>query len=289
MKNVKIALISARPKIADKQENIQKIKTAIQKTKADIYIFGEMFLTGYPCKDDFRDLAEEITGPSITELVKTAKKNNCYIIFGMPLRDHTVTGLIYNSAILIHPNGTVDHYNKWFLPNFGPFEERIFFDQGEEISTFQTRFGTIGLLICYDIYFPELARALVLQGAEMLIYISAAPNVTRKFFETLLPARALENTVYTIYVNLAGNQDDLVYWGGSQLYDPLGNQLIRSTYFEESICTIEIDLSLLTTIRGIRPLLRDIRPEIYQDIYHITRFHRNPEKEKNIKNHKKEK
>ncbi len=279
---MRVALISARPKLADKQENIRKIKKSIKTTKADMYIFGEMFLTGYPCKDEYRDLAETVTGPSITELVKTAKQNTCYIIFGMPLRDQTVSGLIYNSAILIHPDGTVDYYNKWFLPNFGPFEERIYFDQGEEIPVFKTRFGTIGLQICYDIYFPELAKALVLQGADLLIYLSAAPNVTRKYFETLLPARALENTVYTIYVNLVGNQEDLIYWGGAQVYDPLAHQLIKTPYFEENICTIDLDLNLITTIRGIRPLLRDIRPEIYQDLYHIMRFHTKP-KNTNIK------
>ena len=270
---MKLALISARPTIANKTKNIQIMENYINKTKADIYIFGEYFLSGDRCKDEFRDLAEPLTGPSIQHLKKIATNKHCYIIFGMPTKDNTVEGLIYNTAVLIHPNGTVDAYKKWFLPTAGPFEEKIFFDQGEDLSVFNTTFGKIGLLICYDINFPEIAKALTLQGADLLICISASPSITRKYFETLLPARALENTVFVAYVNLAGNQEDLIYWAGSQVYSPLGNQIIKAPYFKESIITCDIHLKELEVARARRPILRDIRPEIYQDLYQFSRFH----------------
>jgi len=270
---MKLALISARPTIANKTKNIQIMENYINKTKADIYIFGEYFLSGDRCKDEFRDLAEPLTGPSIQHLKKIATNKHCYIVFGMPTKDNTVEGLIYNTAVLIHPNGTVDAYKKWFLPTAGPFEEKIFFDQGEDLSVFNTTFGKIGLLICYDINFPEIAKALTLQGADLLICISASPSITRKYFETLLPARALENTVFVAYVNLAGNQEDLIYWAGSQVYSPLGNQIIKAPYFKESIITCDIHLKELEVARARRPILRDIRPEIYQDLYQFSRFH----------------
>ena len=270
---MKLALISARPSIANTTKNIQIMENYIKKTKADIYIFGEYFLSGDRCKDEFRDLAEPLNGPSIQLLKKIAKKKQCYIVFGMPTKDDKVDGLIYNASVLIHPNGTVDAYKKWFLPTAGPFEEKIFFDQGEELSIFNTTFGKIGLLICYDLNFPELAKALTLQGADLLICISASPSTTRRYFETLLPARALENTVFVAYVNLAGNQEDLIYWAGSQIYDPLGNLLIKAPYFKESIITCEIDFKQLEAARAQRPVLRDIRPEIYQDLYQFSRFH----------------
>lgn len=270
---MKLALISARPTIANKTKNIQIMQNYIKKTKADIYIFGEYFLSGDRCKDEFRDLAEPLNGPSIQFLAKIAKNKQCYIVFGMPTKDDKVDGLIYNAAVLIHPNGTVNAYKKWFLPNAGPFEEKIFFDQGEELSVFNTTFGKIGLLICYDLNFPELAKALTLQGADLLICISASPSTTRKYFETLLPARALENTVFVAYVNLAGNQEDLIYWAGSQVYDPLGNLIIKAPYFKESIITCDIHLKQLEAARARRPVLRDIRPEIYQDLYQFSRFH----------------
>jgi predicted amidohydrolase len=269
-----MALITARPKIADKKSNLNTIKTYIKKAKADFYIFGELFLSGYRCKDELRTLAEPINGPSIQYIKKIATENNCYIVFGMPLWDAKIKGLIHNAAILIHPNGNVDHYNKWFLPTTGPFEEKIYFDEGEELPVFNTKYGKIGLLICYDIYYPELSKAFSLQGAEILICITASPSTTRKYFETLLPARAVENTVFMVLVNLVGTQEDLVSWGGSQVYDPLANQLIKAPYYKESIVTCDIDLNKIKPARANRTLIRDLRPEIYQDLYHIARFHK---------------
>jgi predicted amidohydrolase len=270
---MKLALISARPTIANKTKNIQTMENYIKKTKADFCIFGEYFLSGDRCKDEFRDLAEPLNGPSIQYLKKISKNKQCYIIFGMPIKDDKVDGLIYNASVLIHPNGTVNAYKKWFLPTAGPFEEKIFFDQGEELPIFSTTFGKIGLLICYDLNFPEIAKALTLQGAELLICISASPSITQRYFEILLPARALENTVFVAFVNLAGNQEDLIYWAGSQVYDPLGNLIIKAPYFKESIITCDIHLKQLEVARARRPVLRDIRPEIYQDLYQFSRFH----------------
>jgi len=271
---MKIAVISARPALADKNSNIKKMENYINKTKADMYVFGEMFLTGYPCKDEFKNLAEPLNGDSILYMKKIAKKNDCYIVFGMPSKDKLVKGLIYNSAVLIHPDGTVNHYNKRFLINFGPFEEKIYFDEGEESQVFNTKFGKIGLFICYDLYFPEITRALSLQGADVLICVSASPSTTRKFFETLLPARALENTTFVVYSNIVGTQEELVLWGGSQIFDPLGNLLIKAPYFKESIITYDIDIELVESARANRPVLRDIRPEIYHDLYSLSRYHK---------------
>jgi len=274
MSKMKIALISARPKIADKKSNLKTIKSYLKNTKADFYVFGELFLTGYPCKDEFRNLAETKQDPSIKYLKKIVQEKKCYLVFGMPLKDEKVEGLIYNSAILIHPNGKIDNYNKRFLITFGPFEEKLFFDEGEQSNVFETKYGKIGLFICYDIFFPEITKALSLQGADMIICISASPSTTRKYFEMLFPARAIENTTYLAYANLVGSQEGLVFWGGSQLYDPLGGLLIKAPYFKESIITYDIDLKKIKTARANRPVLRDIRPEIYQDLYDISRFHK---------------
>jgi len=271
---MKIALISARPKIADKKSNLKTIEKYIKNTTADFYVFGELFLTGYPCKDEFRNLAEEINGPSISYLKKIIEKKKCYLVFGMPLKDDKVEGLIYNSAILIHPNGKVDYYNKRFLITFGPFEEKIFFDEGEESKIFNTKYGKVGLFTCYDIYFPEITKALSLQGADIIICISASPSTTKKYFEILFPARAIENTCYLAYSNIVGSQEGLVFWGGSQLYDPLGKLLIKAPYYKENVITYDIDLKNIKTARSNRPVLRDIRPEIYHDLYDISRFHK---------------
>ena len=266
-----VAIVSMRPKIADKKANIEKMKNFIQREKADLYVFGEITLTGYKCKDELRELAEPIDGPSIKEMMKIAEEKNSYIIFGMPLEDENIKGLIYNSAVLLHPNGKIDVYKKWFLPNFGPFEEKIFFDEGHKLEVFKTEFGRIGILICYDIYFPEIAKAYALQGADIMVCLSASPSVTRIYFEKIIPARAIENTAYFIYTNIVGSQEDLIFWGGSQIYDPLGTLITKAPYFEESIIKTNLDLDILRIARAQRPVLRDIRPEIYRDLYMLSR------------------
>jgi predicted amidohydrolase len=270
---MKIALVSIRPKVLDKKANITKMEKYIKKTKADIYVFGELSLTGYSLKDEFRNAAEDINGVSIKKIKKLAEKNKCYIVFGMPLKDSKVEGLIHNSAILIHPNGKINVYNKWFLTTFGPFEEKIFYDEGEDFQICDTKFGKIGLIICYDIFFPELCKLYSMQGANIIICISASPSTTRKYFETLIPARAIENTVFMVFVNLVGTQEDLVFWGGAQVYDPLANLLVKAPYFKESITTCEIDLKNIKNTRANRPVLRDIRPDIYNDLYNVSRNH----------------
>lgn len=262
-----------RPAIGQKNANIERMDQYIQDSNADLIVFGEMILTGYCCKDEFRRLAEPKNGPSIQHMQKIAKQTKKHIIFGMPLKDDTITGVIYNASVLICPDERVHIYRKWYLPTVGPFEEHLFFDQGETLPVFQTTLGTIALSICYDIYFPELFRAYALQGADLIVCISASPSVTRSYFEALLPARAIENTVYMIYANIVGSQEQLVFWGGSQAYDPLGTQLTKAAYFKESKTTCTIDIAALEQIRGNRPLLRDVRSELFNDLTQISRFH----------------
>ena len=270
---MKLAIISMRPKIADKKANLKKMTNYIEKNKADFYVFGETTLTGYKIKDEVRNLAETVNGPSIKQMKKIVKKTNSYIVFGMPTLDENVKGLIHNSAILIHPNGKVDCYNKWFMPTFGPFEEKIFFDEGEKVPVFKTKYGKVGLIVCYDIFFPELCKAYSLQGADIIICISATPHVNKKYFETLIPARAIENTVFFVYVNIVGTQEDLVFFGGAQVYDPLGSQVVKAPYLKESVRIVDLDLNIIKIARANRPVIRDIRPQIYQDLYHLSRHH----------------
>jgi len=252
---------------------LKKWVITLKKNKADFYVFGETTLTGYRIKDEIRNLAEPINGPSVNYMKKIAKKTKSYIVFGMPTLDEKVDGLIHNSAILIHPNGKVDSYNKWFLPTFGPFEEKIFFDEGEEAPVFKTKFGKIGLIVCYDIFFPELCKAYALQGADIIICISATPLINRKYFEPLMPARAIENTVFFVYVNIVGTQEDLVFFGGAQVYDPFGSQIVKAPYLKESIRIVDLDINKIKLARANRPVIRDIRPQIYQDLYDFARHH----------------
>ena len=150
-------------------------------------------------------------------------------------RSDKVAGILYNSAVLIGPEGYFGKYQKMYLPTHSVFEEKRYYRPGCKIPVFETQVGKLGMIICYDIYFPEISRLLSLKGANLIVCTSASPSVRRGYFETLTAARAIENTVFIIYSNLVGTQEDLVFWGGSQIIDPLGNLLKKAPYYKESM------------------------------------------------------
>ncbi|MDI6917815.1 MAG: carbon-nitrogen hydrolase family protein [Thermoplasmatales archaeon] len=260
---MKVSLAQASPKSGDKKENIRIMEKYVKKSSSDLVVFGELFLTGYGCKD-FSDLAETIPGKSINKIAGIAKENRCYIVFGMPEKEKD---RIYNTAVLIHPDGKINKYRKWFLPNFGIFEEKKHFKEGKKINGFNTRFGKIGLLICYDIFFPELCKSYALQGADILICISASPSLTRIYFERVMQARAVENTCFFLYTNLVGSE--LNFWGGNTVIGPKGDIKTKGEYFKEMTVEYDVDLNELKNARENRPVIRDSRPEIYKKLYEI--------------------
>jgi len=265
---MKVCIVNANPEIGDKKSNIKKIKEYIKKEKADLYIFGEMFLTGYICREEVFSLAENEKGNSIKEISKISKENNCNIIFGMPFEGRR--GIVYNAGVLVKPNG-INIYKKNFLANFGPFEEKFYFKQGMDLPVFETKHCKIGICICYDIFFPELIKGMVLKGADLIACISASPSITKIYFEKVLPARAIENTVYVAYSNLVGEENGLVFWGGSQLYSPKGDLLARTKEYKEDYITYDIDFSMLKEARIARPTLRDTKPDIFLDLYNASK------------------
>ncbi len=265
---MKVALAQRAPKVDEKEENILIMKECVEKTAADIVVFGELFLTGYKCKN-FTDLAEPTTGKSVQRIVKIAKDNNRYIIFGMPEKARNG---IYNTAVLVHPNGKISKYRKIFLPHFGMFEERNYFKEGSKTEIFKTKFCKLGLMICYDIFFPEIAKCYALQGAEVLICISASPSQTKNYFERVMQARAIETTTFFLYVNLVGIEADMNFWGGGTVVGPRGDIKVRGEYFKEAIIEYDIDLNEISAARAARPVLLDTRDEICEELLHSARL-----------------
>lgn len=265
---MKICLANMKPTVGNKKKNLKKMGKVIAAEEADMYVFGEMALTGYTCRDEFRDMAEHADGPSINEVKKIAAERNCHVVFGMPLKERE--GIISNAAAMVHPDGKVSIYRKSFLANFGPFEERFYFAPGNGLPVFETEYGRVGMCICYDIFFPELVKTLALKGADMIICISASPTTTQEFFERVLPARAIEDTVFVAYSNLVGTQENLVFWGGGQVYGPVGNLIARGKYLKEGTVTAEIDFGDIGGARASRPTLRDTKADIFSDLYSIS-------------------
>jgi len=120
------------------------------------------------------------------------------------------------------------------------------------------------MLICYDLFFPELARLLTVAGAQIIVCISASPSGRRDYFETLTKARAIENSVFLAYVNLVGIEDGLQFWGGSHVLSPEGRLLTKAKYDEEDLAIARIDYEELSRARPFLPTLKDLRPELFE-------------------------
>ena len=191
---IKLALCQIAPKRENKQANLAKIQEQALKAKAagaDLAIFPEMCLTGYVLQDQVYGLAEPIPGPSVAKVEEIAKKTGLHIIFGMPELSEKTQATVYNTAVLVGPNGFIGKYRKMYLPTHSVFEEKRYFRAGYEPAAFQTELGNIGLTICYDVFFPEVFRMPRLKGAQLIVCISASPAVRRSYFEVLTAARAL--------------------------------------------------------------------------------------------------
>jgi predicted amidohydrolase len=266
---IKLALAQISSKRESKSENLFKIEKLTLKAKqqgADLIIFPEMSLTGYVLLDQVYELAETIPGPSTEKIEALAKKTGMHIVFGMPELSEKTQATIFNTAVCVGPQGFIGKYRKMYLPTHSVFEERRYFRPGYETAAFQTELGNIGLTICYDVFFPEVYRLTRLNGAQLIICISASPAVRRNYFEILTSARALENTAFLAYVNLAGVEDGLQFWGGSRLVGPTGDVLAKAKYDEEDFIVCEVDFGDLRAAETSIPTLKDLRPELFDKL-----------------------
>jgi predicted amidohydrolase len=180
---------------------------------------------------------------------------------GSPYVNLSRKGETLNAAVLFGPKGELHVQGKRYLPTFGPFEEGRLFTQAEGRDVISTPLGKLGLLICYEVFFPEVTRQLALGGAEMLLAISAAPVTSRSLFDRLLPARAVENVTPIAYVNKVGVEDSLVFGGGSGAWDPRGEPLkpeITSVEGLGRLLSYHLPLDDYRHLRPMRPVLRDV-------------------------------
>jgi len=268
-KKVNVALAQISCKVGDKKHNVNVMKKNVKEAKrrnANLVIFPELSLTGYVNRDLAYELAEPIPGPTIRSLEEVTKRENIYVVLGMPERSVKARAVLYNTAVLLGPEGFIGKYRKMHLPTHSVFEEKRYFRLGYEAQVFETDIGKLGLTICYDIFFPEVFRLLRLKGSQFIICISASPAVRREFFEILTLARALENTVFLAYVNLVGVENGLQFWGGSRIVSPNGNITAQAKLDEEDLVVGSVDYTDLERAEVFVPALRDLRPELFNSL-----------------------
>jgi len=266
-KEVTVALAQISSRVGDKEHNIKKMEKSLKQAKkkgANLVVFPELALTGYLCRDLVYELAEPIpTGPSIRLITNITRRENVHVIFGMIEQSAKAGGILHNTAVLIGPRGFMGKYQKMHLPTHSVFEEKRYFRPGYQTPVFKTSIGKLGMIICYDIYFPEITRLMRLKGSQLIACISASPSTRRGFFEVLTAARAIESTVFLAFTNLVGGEDGLQFWGGSRLIAPSGSIIAQAEYDEEDLVVAKINYSEMKRVEAFVPTLRDLRPEIF--------------------------
>lgn len=254
---LKILLGQLYSKLGDVEGNIEKIVETVRSHDADLAVFPEQFLAGYYSKDiHYRAALNPYKSPLIERLRKAAEENKTAIIAGFP--EKSEYGIIYNSALAINEQGEIHIYRKRHLPTFSVFNEYRWFGWSRNpLKTWSVKGVKSGIAICYDTFFPEIFKAYTLMGAKMLVIISASPDSSLKFFQKLTEARAIENTVYTVWVNLVGIYEGIGFAGGSRIISPLGRIVTECRLMDEDIKIAEIDFDEVDYARIVRPTLRD--------------------------------
>jgi predicted amidohydrolase len=216
-----------------------------------------MFLTGYNIGEAVFKLAEPSEGPSAAAVAAISRKTGVAILYGYPEREGD---RIFNSALLIHPaRGAVANYRKTHL--YGVEEQRLFVP-GDGLAVAELEGLKVGILICYDVEFPEAVRALALAGAELIAVPTALIQPFDIVARTLVPARAFENQVYVAYAGMCGNEGGLSYCGLSCIIGPDGQDLSR-VGTRPALLLADLDPSAISRGRNSNPYLSDRHPELY--------------------------
>jgi predicted amidohydrolase len=249
---LRLALCQYQAAIGDVGANLNKIMTAVTQTRADVYIFPELFLTGYGA--DYPSLSEDVQF-AIDKMRLWCLERDIAILVGVP--SYHTTG-IRNSLLFITP-GDLIRYNKLYPGRFGTCSER--FIKGDRPVTCSFKDMTFGLSICYDIFFPEIYRNYALSCADINICVAASAVSSKPYYDRVLPARSLENLVYSVFVNGVGDSGELSFYGSSRLIGPMGDTLGELSD-EEGVLCVYVDKDVIKNARKESRHLEDRRIDI---------------------------
>ena len=260
---MKIACVQMDVTLGMPGENFAKAVRLIEEAMEgapDIVVLPETWNTGFFPKEGLSELSDRDCARVKAEIGALARKFRVNIVAGSVanVRD----GKVYNTACVFDREGScIGSYDKTHL--FTPMGEEQYFAKGDHLCRFTLDGVRCGILICYDLRFPELSRSLALQGLDMLFVVSQWPKARIPHLQTLTAARAIENQVFLVCCNACGTAGDTRFGGSSCILDPLGNPIARAGETEQ-ILTGECDLQIVTSIRGSIPVFRDRRPELYR-------------------------
>lgn len=270
-KVVSIACVSFATAWGNKQANLDKMRKYVGDAASqgnNFVVFPELALTGYECDDVcmHHKNAETVPGTSTEEIAALAKKYNIYVIFGLPERDKKDSNICYISSAVIGPEGILGAYRKLHLME-PPLTETKCFTPGNELPVFETRFGPIGVQICYDFWsFPEMTRLLTLKGARIVFNTTASPSGPGKplFMAQQTGARAVENLIYTASANLTGKDKTKMFYGRSTIAGRGFKiaQIYAEGGEEEGIVSATLSFELLHKLRETNRIAEKVRYDV---------------------------
>ncbi|MGC8873163.1 MAG: NAD+ synthase [Chloroflexia bacterium] len=263
MELFRLALAQLNPTVGDLTGNADKVRAAIaqaRELRADLVVFPELVLTGYPPEDLL--LMPSFVRANTECLREVAERTSgiAALVGFVDCRDDE----IFNAAALLHDGQVVAVYHKVYLPNYGVFDEYRYFHPGDRPLVFRQGEVVVGVSICEDIWYPTgPVEAEALAGARLIVNLSASPYHRGKGRgrERMLATRAADNVAYVAFCNLVGGQDELVFDGGSVVFDPRGELVARALCFDEDLLVVDLDLGEVLRQRLHDPRRRQLRLE----------------------------
>jgi N-carbamoylputrescine amidase len=259
--------------------NLEKAAVRIEQAAgngAEIICLQELYRSWYPCQSEDNsqfDLAEPIPGPTSQTLGKIAARQKIVII--APIFERRAPGVYHNSALVLDSSGAIaGHYRKMHIPDDPGYYEKFYFAPGDlDFISHQAGPAEVGVLICWDQWFPEAARLTAMAGAQVLFYPTAigwtadmSDHTRMKMYEgweTIQRSHAIANGVFVAAVNRVGNEGDIEFWGGSFVCDPFGEVTARASHEKEETLIVDCDLARIENTRRNWPFLRDRRIDAY--------------------------
>ncbi|MEI6545238.1 MAG: nitrilase-related carbon-nitrogen hydrolase, partial [Methylococcales bacterium] len=252
--SLKIALAQINFVVGNIAANVDNIiKAAVyarDQLKADIVVFPELTITGYPA-EDLLLRADFITAANNAIYQLAEQVTDIALVVGFPEQGE---GVIYNSAVVLHQGVTLACYRKQALPNYGVFDEQRYFTAGDKPCVFEFNGTFIGLTICEDVWKSGIIEANKNMGAELLLTLNASPFNSGKIHqrEAVICQQVKDSALPLVYVNQVGGQDELIFDGASFVVDSLGQTVFRAEEFKEQISVIEFD--------GVNPVVSTCAP-----------------------------
>lgn len=288
MKKIKIGFLQQH-NVADQQLNITRLASGIANLAehgAQLIVLQELHNSLYFCHTEnvnLFDLAEPIPGPSTNFYGELARQYGVVIVTS--LFERRAAGLYHNTAVVIEKDGTIaGKYRKMHIPDDPAYYEKFYFTPGDlGFHPIETSLGKLGVLVCWDQWYPEAARLMALQGAELLIYPTAIGYESsdtedeqqrqREAWTTVQRGHAVANGLPVVSVNRVGYEPDpsgqtkgIQFWGSSMVVGPQGEMLYRASEVEEECTIVSVDLNHSEHVRRWWPFLRDRRIDAYEDI-----------------------